>query len=114
VSRSSQISASLTATPILVISAITSSPSFWLHICRRRRVWSKARIRKSCERPVRTSIHALTQEEEGFGVRASKAVPISLDMITVLHTFLDTPTGVKGFSEESRVWFKAVSMYVPY
>ncbi|KAG4060984.1 hypothetical protein PC116_g9605 [Phytophthora cactorum] len=39
----------------------------------------------------------------------AKAVPISLCMITVLHALLDTPTGVKGFSDEGRVWFKTVS-----
>ncbi|KAG6960803.1 hypothetical protein JG688_00009410 [Phytophthora aleatoria] len=41
----------------------------------------------------------------------AKAVPISLNMITVLHAILDTPTGAKGFSEESRVMFKAVSSF---
>ncbi|KAG2761988.1 hypothetical protein PC129_g18362 [Phytophthora cactorum] len=35
-------------------------------------------------------------------------------MITVLHALLDTPAGVKGFSEESRVWFKAVSSFAFY
>ncbi|ETP13237.1 hypothetical protein F441_11517, partial [Phytophthora nicotianae CJ01A1] len=44
----------------------------------------------------------------------AKAVPISLDMITVLHAFLESPMGVKGFSEESRVWFKAVSSFAFY
>ncbi|KAG3065414.1 hypothetical protein PI125_g23990 [Phytophthora idaei] len=44
----------------------------------------------------------------------AKAVPISQDMITVLHAFLDTPAGVKGFSEERRVWFKAVSSFAFY
>ncbi|KAF1789074.1 hypothetical protein GQ600_6959 [Phytophthora cactorum] len=100
--------------PILVMSAITSFPSFWLHIRRTSRLPRKARIRKSCERPARTSIHAWTREEEGFGVRASKSAPISLDMITVLHAFLDTPVGVKGFREGSRVWFNAVSSFAFY
>ncbi|KAF1779724.1 hypothetical protein GQ600_26440 [Phytophthora cactorum] len=40
--------------------------------------------------------------------------PISLDMITVLHAFLDTPVGVKGFREGSRVWFNAVSSFAFY
>ncbi|KAG6969816.1 hypothetical protein JG688_00005164 [Phytophthora aleatoria] len=35
-------------------------------------------------------------------------------MITVLHAFLDTPAGVKGFSEERRVWLKAVSSFAFY
>ncbi|KAG3091967.1 hypothetical protein PI124_g15901 [Phytophthora idaei] len=35
-------------------------------------------------------------------------------MITVLHVLLDTPAGVKGFSEDSRVWFKAVSSFAFY
>ncbi|KAE9048602.1 hypothetical protein PR001_g3742 [Phytophthora rubi] len=44
----------------------------------------------------------------------AKAVPISLDMITVLHAFLDSPSGVEGFSEASRMWFKAVSSFAFY
>ncbi|ETN00424.1 hypothetical protein PPTG_18106 [Phytophthora nicotianae INRA-310] len=32
----------------------------------------------------------------------AKAVPFCLDMITVLHAFMDSPVGFEGFSEESR------------
>ncbi|ETP31109.1 hypothetical protein F442_20002 [Phytophthora nicotianae P10297] len=39
----------------------------------------------------------------------AKAVPFCFDMITVLHAFMDSPVGFEGFSEESRVCFKAVS-----
>ncbi|KAE9053603.1 hypothetical protein PF007_g32903, partial [Phytophthora fragariae] len=35
-------------------------------------------------------------------------------MITVLHVFLDSPSGVEGFSEASRMWFKAVSSFAFY
>ncbi|KAH7477075.1 uncharacterized protein KRP23_7748 [Phytophthora ramorum] len=44
----------------------------------------------------------------------AKAVPISLDMFAVLHAFLDSSAGVDGFSEASRVWFKAVSSFAFY
>ncbi|KAL4093619.1 hypothetical protein PRIC1_011051 [Phytophthora ramorum] len=44
----------------------------------------------------------------------AKAVPISLDMITVLHALLDSPGGVEGFSEASRVWLKAVTSFAFY
>ncbi|KAL4086552.1 hypothetical protein PRIC1_014255 [Phytophthora ramorum] len=35
-------------------------------------------------------------------------------MLTVLHAFLDSSAGVDGFSEASRVWFKAVSSFAFY
>ncbi|KAK1941097.1 hypothetical protein P3T76_007803 [Phytophthora citrophthora] len=44
----------------------------------------------------------------------ARAVPVSLQMIGVLHTFLDSPCVVGGFTKECRVWFKAVSSFAFY
>lgn len=44
----------------------------------------------------------------------AKAVPISLEMLTVVHNFLVSPAGVQGFNEVCRLWFKAVSTFAFY
>ncbi|KAG1707129.1 hypothetical protein DVH05_026325 [Phytophthora capsici] len=54
------------------------------------------------------------KKKKAFEYVPAKAVPISLDMITVLHAFLDSPVGVEGFSEGCRVWFKAVLSFAFY
>ncbi|ETL94920.1 hypothetical protein L917_07204 [Phytophthora nicotianae] len=82
--------------------------------CTRGRVWRKARIRKFARDPfVRQFMRGLKKKKASKYVPA-KAAPISLDMITVLHAFMDSPVGFEGFSEESRVWFKAVSSFAFY
>ncbi|ETI46867.1 hypothetical protein PPTG_11148 [Phytophthora nicotianae INRA-310] len=42
------------------------------------------------------------KKKETSEYASAKAVPISLGVLTVLHAFLDSPTGLKGSSEESR------------
>jgi hypothetical protein len=44
----------------------------------------------------------------------ARAVPVSLQMVGVLHTFLDSPCATEGFTKECRVWFKAVSSFAFY
>ncbi|KAG4045161.1 hypothetical protein JG687_00007913 [Phytophthora cactorum] len=63
---------------------------------------------------VRQFMRGLKKQKKASEYVPAKAVPISLNMITVLHAILDTPTGAKGFSEESRVMFKAVSSFGLY
>jgi integrase len=44
----------------------------------------------------------------------ARAVPVSLQMVGVLHTFLDSPCATEGFTKECRMWFKAVSSFAFY
>ncbi|ETO65725.1 hypothetical protein F444_17009 [Phytophthora nicotianae P1976] len=49
-------------------------------------------------------------EKRGYG-NFTRAVCVS---IHASHAFMDSPVGAEGFSEESRVWFKAVSSFAFY
>ncbi|KAL3667491.1 hypothetical protein V7S43_007712 [Phytophthora oleae] len=84
--------------------------------------WSVAEDEDGCKRGygnpardpfVRQFVRGLKKRKASEYVQA-KAVPISLEMLGVRHTFLDSQALESNVSEDCRVWFKAMSSFAFY